>query len=89
VATTTIFTLIKTVPFAAALAGEAFGLAQLIISLPIAAVTGQPLSPGIGARVIVDPTDLIALPAVALALWIGGDRVSQAQGRRAEELRPA
>lgn len=78
ISATATFTLVKTLPFAAQLAGEVLGIVQWVFALPIGLIAGRPLSPIVSARVIVDPTDLVAVPAAGLALWIGAARVRQA-----------
>ena len=69
------FALAKTVPVGAEAAGWLLGLAQWSLSLPVRAITGAPLAPVVPAQLIVDPTDLLALPFVALAVWIGRSRL--------------
>lgn len=73
--TTAGFTLIKTVPSAAVGSGWMLGLAQWLLSLPIRAILGVPLPPVAPAMVVADPTDLVALPGLTLAIWVGISRL--------------
>lgn len=68
-------TLVKTVPDAAVAAGWLLGIAQWLLSLPIRAVTGTLGAPVVPTVIVVDPTDLLALPFVVLAIWIGRSRL--------------
>jgi len=91
VVSTATFGTIKAMPAAAELSGQTLGAAQWILGLPFGLLAGQPLPPVIGARVIADPTDLVALPASALGLWLAVRRVGARARRKsvqaAEELR--
>ena len=69
------FILIKTVPWAADGFGWALGLAQWLLWLPIGLLLGQPVPPLSPAMAVADPTDLVALPALALAIWVGAARL--------------
>jgi hypothetical protein len=69
------FTLIKTVPLAAEASGWLLGLAQWLLALPIRALFGLPLPAVTPAIVVADPTDLVALPGVTLAIWVGMSRL--------------
>jgi hypothetical protein len=69
-----IFLLVKSVPPAAALAGWVLGAAQWAIALPIRVAIGGPV-PGVAQGIIVaDVTDLVALPMLVVAWWIGSGR---------------
>jgi hypothetical protein len=68
------FTLVKTVPLAAAAFAWSLGVAQWLFALPIRVLDGGPLPPVVPAVVIVDPTDLLALGALAIPAWIGLER---------------
>jgi hypothetical protein len=70
------FTLVKTWPVAAAEAGRAWGLAQWLLGWPYRLLAGQSAVSQTPTSIVVDPTDLVALPAVALAIWIGFARVA-------------
>ncbi len=65
------FIVTKTVPSAAEGAGWMLGLAQWLLALPIRVLAGLPLPPVTGTIIVADPTDLLALPALAFALWVG------------------
>jgi hypothetical protein len=80
--TTAGFTLIKTVPSAAEASGWLLGLAQWLLSLPIRALVGLPLPPVAPAIVVADPTDLVALPGVTLAIWVGMSRLRKVGNAR-------
>ena len=69
------FTLVKTIPMVAIVAGWLVGRAQWLLSLPIHAIAGTPLAPVIPTAIVVDPTDLLALPCLAVAVWIGRSRL--------------
>jgi hypothetical protein len=69
------FIVAKTVPSAAEAAGWMLGIAQWLLALPIRVLAGLPLSPVARATVVADPTDLAALPALALAIWVGVSRL--------------
>ena len=43
------------------------------LALPVQAVDGGPLPPVVPTVVVVDPTDLVALVALAIPAWIGVD----------------
>lgn len=86
VVSTTTFGLVKALPGVADLAGQILGVAQWVIALPIVVSSARPLPPVVGTRVIADPTDLVVLPAVAVALWLGMRRAQTAQSWA--EMRP-
>jgi hypothetical protein len=67
--------LVKTTPLAAQVAGYAFGTAQWMIATPIRLLVGEHSPAFTTTSIVVDPTDLLALPAVGLAVWAGGRRV--------------
>lgn len=73
------FALVKTVPWAAGAFGGALGCAQWLLALPVRALVGLPPPPIAAATVVVDPTDLLALPALGLALWVGATRLARAE----------
>lgn len=62
---------VKTTPSAALAAGWLLGLGQWLLSLPIHLVAGTPMAPVVPTAIVVDPTDLLALPCLAIAVWIG------------------
>lgn len=68
------FALVKTVPSAAAGFGWGLGLAQWLLALPMRLLDGGPLPTVAPAVVIVDPTDLVALLALAVPWWVGTRR---------------
>jgi len=65
------FALVKTLPAAADAFGRALGAAQWLIALPAHAALGRDVPALLVARVIADPTDLLALPALVVAWWVG------------------
>ncbi len=69
VATAVVFALAKTTTFGSLAFQWGLGLAQW----PFRALSGGSLSP---VAAVIDPTDLIALPAVLLAWWVGAARVT-------------
>ena len=73
------FALVKAVPSAAAVFGWSLGVGQWLLAFPGRALLGQPMPPVVQAAVVVDPTDLVALPGLALALWVGTPRVGAAK----------
>lgn len=76
-ATAVAFTLSKTTPFGAAM--YRIGLAAL--QWPARAVarwlSGEPLPPVGRVHFVADPSDVVALIAIAIALWIGRQRVAK------------
>lgn len=68
--TALVFTAVKTLP--AALHAYRFGLGALQWPLRalLAAVHGAPLPDFAPVAAVLDPTDLVALPMLALALWV-------------------
>ena len=71
----TAFALVKILPDAAVAAGWLLGMAQWLLSLPIRALAGTLDAPIVPTLIVVDPTDLLALPFVTLAIWIGRSRL--------------
>ena len=61
-------------------AADAYRLAMSLLQWPFfairAGVSGAPLPALRGVRHLVDPTDLMALPSLALAWWIGHGRAA-------------
>jgi hypothetical protein len=72
------FSLTKTWSPAAELARAAFGAVQWPARAALALLQGDPLPPRALARYVVDPTDLLALPAVAVSLLVGRRRLDAA-----------
>jgi hypothetical protein len=68
------FALAKTVPPVAATVGWGLGTAQWLLSLPLTLMSGRQLPPLVPGVVVVDPTDLVALLALAIPFWIGTRR---------------
>ena len=68
------FAVVKVAPPAT----EAFGWLLGAVQWPVAAITGlaagHPAAAPVPAPIVVDPGDLIALPALAMAAWIGTAR---------------
>jgi hypothetical protein len=87
-ATGVAFALVKCSPPGAEAFGWAIGTAQWLLSAPSHAVTGGVAGPA-AARVVADPSDLIALPALAIAVIVGMRRAAtDADGRGAADLDP-
>ena len=68
------FTLVKTWPVAAEAFAWTLGLAQWLIALPVRLLDGGPLPPVVATMVVVDPTDLVAIVALAIPAWVGVGR---------------
>ncbi len=68
IATGVVFAGVKTCPWMAELYRWGLGLLQW----PVRALWGLPLRP---VELHMDPTDLLALPALGLAFWVGSRRV--------------
>jgi hypothetical protein len=69
------FILVKTVPAAAEGSGWLLGAAQWMLLFPSRLIAAQPLPPIVRTVVVADPTDLVAVPALALAAWVGYSRL--------------
>jgi hypothetical protein len=69
-ATAIAFALVKTVPAASAVFGHALGLLQWPGAAVAAWWHGNPLTGPIAASVVTDPTDLLAIPFVAVAVIV-------------------
>jgi hypothetical protein len=72
--TATGFAWVKTVPVASALFGHVLGVAQWPGAAIVALWHGTPIAGPIAAGVVTDPTDLLALPAVAVAVIVARRR---------------
>jgi hypothetical protein len=85
-ATAIAFVLVKIAPFAAGAFGWALGAAQWLLSLPVRLALGAP--PGQISEVIVlpDSSDLVALVALAIPIWIGASRARSAGDGEAASL---
>jgi len=83
------FTLAKTLAPVAETTGWVLGAAQWLIGLLPRALSGAPI-PGIErAIVVVDPTDLVALVALAIPLWLGRRRAGRTRPIPAVRAEPA
>ena len=80
VVTAIAFGLVKTTALAAGAFATTLGAAQWAIGVALAA--GQGSSELVPALVVRDPTDLVALPAVLIAAWIGASRLPRSEARR-------
>jgi hypothetical protein len=80
VVTAVAFGLVKTTALAAGAFATTLGAAQWAMGVALAA--GQESSELVPALVVRDPTDLVALPAVLIAAWIGASRLPRADARR-------
>lgn len=85
-ASTAILIAIKTVPAAALGAGWVLGLAQWSLTLPLRLLTDAPLPAVAPALIVADPTDLLAVPTVVLAIWVGRSRLAT---RRTASVAPS
>jgi hypothetical protein len=65
------FVLVKTTTQGAEAFGWAIGLAQWLLVLPVRLLGDGGVPAPAAARIVADPTDLLALPALAIALAIG------------------
>ncbi len=85
------FVLVKTLPSGAGAFGWLLGLAQWGLALPLRGILGLPSAPISPAVVIADPTDLVALPALLLAGWVGVSRMGTvaSEVRRVRRPEPA
>jgi len=72
------FVLVKTTAPGAEAFGTAIGFGQWLAGIPGALATAMPLGAAQPARVLADPGDLVALPALLLPLIIGLRRASAA-----------
>jgi hypothetical protein len=70
-ATGVVFSLVKTLPSAAESFGWALGAAQWLLSLPLRLLLGGLLPPVNPSVITLDPTDLVALLALAVPVWVG------------------
>jgi len=68
------FALVKTVPVAAAAFAWSLGVAQWVLTFPARFLDGGSMPPVVPTLVVVDPTDLLALLALAIPAWIGVER---------------
>jgi hypothetical protein len=77
IATGLAFAVVKAVPAGTVAYGAGLGLLQWPLRTAAAAMTGQP-APGVApVDAATDPSDLVALPALALAWLIGSARLRQ------------
>lgn len=74
VATAVVFVLVKTWPPAHALYEHGLGWLQWPVKAAWARLQGLPAGPPRPVHLEADPTDLVALPSVLLAAWMGWGR---------------
>lgn len=74
-----VFTAIQLVPIASDLYRHGLGLLQWLAGLLPAALTGAPIGSPRAVQLTPDPTDLVALPALAVAWWLGRRRSSRVE----------
>jgi len=80
ITTTTVgFVAVKTAVDAALVAGDTLGFAQWLVALPIHVLGGQAPTPIQTSVIVTDPTDLLAIPAVLAALWVGAVRLRRSR----------
>ena len=80
VLTSIVFGLVKTTDLAAGVFATTLGAAQWAIGFALTA--GHRSSDFVPTLVVRDPTDLVALPAVLIAAWIGSSRLPKSEARR-------
>ena len=75
------FTLVKVAPPVALAFGWLLGAIQWPVTVFASLAAGSPLvlAPS-AAPIVVDPGDLVALPALAIAIWVGAARVRRVVG---------
>jgi hypothetical protein len=78
--TAIVFGLVKTTDLAAGVFATTLGAAQWAIGFALTA--GHRSSDFVPTLVVRDPTDLVALPAVLIAAWIGSSRLPKSEARR-------
>ena len=80
-ATAVVFTLVKLWPPA----GDAYRFGWAVLQWPFRAIgklaAGRLLPPLRPVALVQDPTDLVALPALAVAIWVGLRRIRAAEAR--------
>jgi hypothetical protein len=72
--TAVVFSLVKTWPLATLVWSHSLGALQWPFWALIETAWGRPRPPLRPVLTVTDPTDLIALPSIGLALWIGRSR---------------
>jgi hypothetical protein len=80
VVTAIAFGLVKTTAIVAGAFAASLGATQWAIGLALTA--GRASSEVVPVLVVRDPTDLVALPAVLIAAWIGASRLPRSEARR-------
>ena len=78
-ATAAAFALVKTVPVAAGAFAWGLGLAQWLLALPVRLLADGPVPPVVPTVVAVDPTDLVAIVALAIPALVGRERTRAAR----------
>ena len=71
------FAVVKLLPPAAEAFGWVLGAVQWPFALASGLVAGHALLAPAAAPIVADPTDLLALPALWLAAWVGAARLRQ------------
>jgi len=71
------FALVKTWIFAGAIWAWTWGALQWPLLALVALAHGRGIPPLMPVALVRDPTDLVALPLVFLALWVGGRRAGE------------
>jgi hypothetical protein len=88
IATGLAFILVKTTTVGAGAWAGALGLGQWIVGMIGATLAGFPSPDPVAVVVVRDATDLVALPAILVAVWIGVKRARSETRSRSEPQRP-
>jgi hypothetical protein len=68
------FISVKTLPAAAAVFAYLLSVSQWMLALPVHALAGESLGAATAVAVVVDASDLFALPALLVAVWVASSR---------------
>src|SRR3954452_11813206 len=83
------FVSIKTLPAAGAAFAYVLSVSQWIFALPVHALTGQPFGSPNAIAVVVDDSDLLALPALLVAVWVASSRTRAVPIGRSMAAKPS
>jgi hypothetical protein len=79
VVTAGVFAVVKLVPEANAVYGIGLGAIQAALWILIGIFTGQPIGEVVPVSLVMDASDLMALPAVGIAYLVGAGRLGAAR----------